>query len=373
MSSLVGEPGRWGVWTIEQRANQRRPAAGTSILRVVSATPAKLQQSLATLPTAKRHKTFCQGVTPTADVACDKRSHGLEGRWRAGDERNPRVNRLGPFLGSLTMSEMKLAVLGAAGRMGQTLARAIAMTEGCVLAAGIEAKGSPAVGRDLGEVAGLGPLGIPITDDPLPVFAEVHGVLDFTTPKATVAFAGLAAQARIVDVIGTTGLSADDHAKIEAAARHAAIVKAGNMSLGVNLLAGLTARVARTLGPEFDIEILELHHRHKRDAPSGTALLLGEAAASGRSIALKDHSARARDGDFGPRREGDIGFAALRGGTVTGDHSVIFAGAMERIELTHRAEDRTMFAQGAVKAALWARHQKPGLYSMADVLGLKDF
>ena len=207
------------------------------------------------------------------------------------------------------MSDMKLAVLGAAGRMGQTLARAIAATEGCVLAAGIEAKGSPAIGQDLGEVAGLGTLGIAITDDPLPVFAEVHGVLDFTTPKATVAFAGLAAQARIVHIIGTTGLSADDQAKIEAAARHAAIVKAGNMSLGVNLLAGLTNRVAQTLGPDFDIEILELHHRHKRDAPSGTALLLGEAAAAGRAIALKDHSVRVRDGDVGPRREGDIGFA----------------------------------------------------------------
>ena len=268
------------------------------------------------------------------------------------------------------MSEMKLAVLGAAGRMGQTLARAIAATEGCVLAAGIEAKGSPAVGRDLGEVAGLGTLGIPITDDPLPVFAEVHGVLDFTTPKATVAFAGLAAQGRIVDVIGTTGLSADDQAKIEAAARHAAIVKAGNMSLGVNLLAGLTERVARTLGPEFDIEILELHHRHKRDAPSGTALLLGQAAASGRNIALKDHSARARNGDVGPRREGDIGFAALRGGDVVGEHKVIFAGPGERIELTHIATDRGIFAQGAIRAALWARGQGPGLYSMQDVIGL---
>ena len=268
------------------------------------------------------------------------------------------------------MSEMKLAVLGAAGRMGQTLARAIAATQGCVLAAGIEVKGSPAVGRDLGEVAGLGPLGIPITDDPLPVFAEVHGVLDFTAPKATVAFAGLAAQARIVDVIGTTGLSADDQAKIEAAARHAAIVEAGNMSLGVNLLASLTAKVARALGPEFDIEIVELHHRHKRDAPSGTALLLGAAAASGRGIALKDHAARARDGDVGPRREGDIGFAALRGGDVVGEHKVIFAGPGERIELAHIATDRGIFAQGAIRAALWARGQGPGLYSMQDVIGL---
>lgn len=268
------------------------------------------------------------------------------------------------------MSDMKLAVLGAAGRMGQTLTRAVAATEGCVLAAGIEAKGSPAVGRDLGEVAGLGSLGIPITDDPLPVFAEVHGVLDFTTPKATVAFAGLAAQARIVHVIGTTGLSADDQAKIEAAARHASIVKAGNMSLGVNLLVALTNKVARTLGPDFDIEIMELHHRHKRDAPSGTALMLGEAAAAGRGISLQDHSVRSRDGDVGPRREGDIGFATLRGGNVVGEHRVIFAGDVERIELVHIANDRGIFAKGAIRAALWARGQGPGLYSMADVLGL---
>ena len=268
------------------------------------------------------------------------------------------------------MSEMKLAVAGAAGRMGQALARAVAAAEGCVLAAGIEAKGSPAVGQDLGEAAGLGHLGVPITDDPLPVFAEVHGVLDFTTPSATVAFAGLAAQARIVHIIGTTGLSAGDLAKIEAAARHAAIVKSGNMSLGVNLLAALTNRVARTLGPEFDIEILELHHRHKRDAPSGTALLLGEAAATGREIALKDHSVRVRDGDIGPRRKGDIGFAALRGGDVVGEHKVIFAGPGERIELAHIASDRGIFAQGAIRAALWARGQGPGLYSMRDVIGL---
>jgi len=268
------------------------------------------------------------------------------------------------------MSEMKIAVLGAAGRMGQSLARAVAATEGCVLAGGVEAKGSPAVGRDLGEVAGLGPLDVTITDDPLPLLAEIDGVLDFTAPQATVTFAGLAAQARVVHVIGTTGLSPDDMAKIEAAARHAAIVKAGNMSLGVNLLAGLTERVARTLGPEFDIEILELHHRHKRDAPSGTALMLAEAAASGRGIALKDHAVRSREGDVGPRREGDIGFAVMRGGDVVGEHKVIFAGDGERIELVHLATDRDIFARGAVRAALWARGQGPGLYSMADVLGL---
>jgi 4-hydroxy-tetrahydrodipicolinate reductase len=145
------------------------------------------------------------------------------------------------------------------------------------------------------------------------------------------------------------------------------------MSLGVNLLAALVKRVAASLDDSFDIEVVEMHHRAKIDAPSGTALMLGQAAAAGRGIALDQHAARGRDGITGARRPGDIGFAALRGGTVTGDHSVIFAGAMERIELTHRAEDRTMFAQGAIKAALWARGKPPGLYSMADVLGLKDF
>jgi 4-hydroxy-tetrahydrodipicolinate reductase len=268
------------------------------------------------------------------------------------------------------MSNMRIAVLGAAGRMGQALTRALAETPGCVVAGGLEPKGSPAVGQDIGTIAGLDPLGVAITDDPLALFAHADGVLDFTTPKATVEFAGLAAQARIVHVIGTTGFSDDELAKLEAAARHAAIVKAGNMSMGVNLIAALTARVAETLGPEFDIEILEMHHRHKRDAPSGTSLMLAAAAAKGRSVSLAEKSVRTRDGETGPRREGDIGFAALRGGDVVGEHRVIFAGPGERIELTHIASDRGIFARGAVRAALWARKKPPGLYSMADVLGL---
>jgi 4-hydroxy-tetrahydrodipicolinate reductase len=268
------------------------------------------------------------------------------------------------------MSDMKLAVLGAAGRMGQALTRVVAATPGCIVTGGVEVKGSPAVGRDIGEIAGIGPLGVAVTDDPLPVFAQVDGVLDFTSPASTLAFAALAAQARIVHVIGTTGLSEADQAKIEAAARHATIVKAGNMSLGVNLLTVLTERVAEALGPEFDIEILEMHHRHKRDAPSGTALMLGEAAARGRNVSLKDKSVRTRDGVIGPRREGDIGFATLRGGDVVGEHRVIFAGPGERIELAHIASDREIFARGAVRAALWARGKPPGLYSMTDVLGL---
>jgi len=265
---------------------------------------------------------------------------------------------------------MRIAVLGAAGRMGRALTRVLAETPGCVVAGGIEAKGSPDIGRDVGEVAGLDPLGIAITDDPLPVFTHIDGVLDFTSPASTVAFAGLSAQARIVHVIGTTGLSPADEAKIEAAARHATIVKAGNMSQGVNLLAVLAASVAAALGPEFDIEILEMHHRHKRDAPSGTSLLLGQAVAEARGISLKEKGVRTRDGDVGPRREGDIGFAALRGGDVVGEHRVIFAGPGERIELAHIATDRGIFARGAVKAALWARGRSPGLYAMSDVLGL---
>ena len=268
------------------------------------------------------------------------------------------------------MSEMKIAVLGAAGRMGQALTRVLAETPGCTISGGLEAKGSPAIGRDIGELAGLDPLGVPVTDDPLSLFAHADGVLDFTSPASTVEFAALSAQSRIVHVIGTTGLSEADEAKLEAAARHATIVKAGNMSMGVNLLAALTAQVARTLGPEFDIEILEMHHRHKRDAPSGTSLMLGRAAAEARDVSLVERGVRTRDGDVGPRREGDIGFAALRGGDVVGEHRVIFAGPGERIELAHVATDRGIFARGAVRAALWAQGRAPGLYSMRDVLGL---
>jgi 4-hydroxy-tetrahydrodipicolinate reductase len=269
------------------------------------------------------------------------------------------------------MSDMGLVVVGAAGRMGQTLIRAIAAVDGAKVAGAIERAGSPHLGRDAGELAGIGPLGVPISDDPLPAFARADGVLDFTVPAASVEFAGYAAQARIVHVVGTTGCSAQDDAAIAAAARHATIVKSGNMSLGVNLLAVLVEQAARALSPEdFDIEILEMHHRHKVDAPSGTALLFGEAAARGRDIALAGNDVRARDGHTGARRSGSIGFATLRGGSVVGEHSVYLSGQGERIVLSHHAEDRGIFARGAVKAALWARGRKPGLYSMRDVLGL---
>jgi len=270
----------------------------------------------------------------------------------------------------MMMSDMSLVVAGAAGRMGRMLISTIHDTEGAVLVGALEHAGSSALGRDSGLNAGIGANHIPITDDALSLLAQADGVIDFTTPSSTLALADLAAQARIVHVIGTTGLSVDDVKRIDAAARHAIIVRSGNMSLGVNLLAGLVRRVAQTLGTDFDIEIVEMHHKMKVDAPSGTALLLGEAAAQGRGIDLNSHAVRARDGHTGARKAGDIGFATLRGGTVVGDHNVIFAGPSERLELTHRAEDRGIFARGAVRAALWGKGKKAGHYSMADVLDI---
>jgi 4-hydroxy-tetrahydrodipicolinate reductase len=268
---------------------------------------------------------------------------------------------------------MKLVVVGAAGRMGQTLIRLIHSIEGVTVHAAVERAGSPFVGKDAGEIAGLGPTGVIIGDDPLNAFLDAEGVLDFTSPAATVEFSGLAAQARIVHVIGTTGCLADDNARIAAAARHARIVKSGNMSLGVNLLSVLAEQAARALDPDdWDIEILEMHHKHKVDAPSGTALLFGEAAAKGRGIDLATKSVRVRDGHTGAREAGTIGFATLRGGSVIGEHSVLFAGEGEIVTLSHSAADRSIFARGAIKAALWARDKKPGLYSMLDVLGLSS-
>lgn len=270
------------------------------------------------------------------------------------------------------MSDMKLVVVGAGGRMGRALIKAVAEAKNVTLSAAIEREGAECLGQDAGMLAGIGELGVPVTDDPLEAFARSEGILDFTSPAATTYYAELAAQARIVHVIGTTGMSADDHAKIDAAGRHARIVQSGNMSLGVNLLAAMTKKVAAALDEDWDIEVLEMHHRHKVDAPSGTALLLGQAAAEGRDIDLATRSVRSRDGHTGPRPDGDIGFATLRGGSVIGDHTVIFAGGSERIEMSHLAQDRTIYAKGSVKAALWAFPKKPGRYSMMDVLGLSD-
>jgi 4-hydroxy-tetrahydrodipicolinate reductase len=268
-------------------------------------------------------------------------------------------------------SNMKMVVVaGAAGRMGQTLLRMIHAADGMQIHAALEREGSPAIGKDAGELAGIGHLGIPITSDPLQAFLHADAVIDFTSPASTVEFAGLAAQARIVHVIGTTGCAPDDVAKITAASRHARVVMSGNMSLGVNLLGVLVRQAAAALSAKgWDIEVLEMHHSKKVDAPSGTALLLGQEAAKGRGIDLADNSIRVRDGHTGAREEGTIGFATLRGGGVIGDHQVIFANDAEMITLSHRANDRSLFAQGALAAARWAFDKKPGLYDMHDVLG----
>jgi 4-hydroxy-tetrahydrodipicolinate reductase len=268
------------------------------------------------------------------------------------------------------MADMRLIVAGAGGRMGRTLVKAIVDIKGFALSGALEDARSPLIGWDAGTLAGTPENGVKLTGDAAALLDKADGIVDFTAPMATVALAELAASAGKVHIIGTTGLSAADEARIAAAAKKATIVKSGNMSLGVNLLAALTKRVAKTLDDSFDVEILEMHHRQKVDAPSGTALLLGQAAAEGRGVDLDSHAVKARVGHIGPRKAGDIGFAALRGGSVVGEHSVIFAGPAERIELTHKAEDRMIFARGALHAALWARGQKPGLYSMMDVLGL---
>ncbi len=255
--------------------------------------------------------------------------------------------------------------------MGRELARVVHATEGCILAGGIEAAGSPFIGTDYGSLIGVDELGVKISSDAEAVLAKADGVVDFTVPQATLALVELSARLTKIHVIGTTGIDPAGDVAISRAAQQTRIVKSGNYSLGINVLQGLVKKVASVLGDEFDIEVLEMHHRHKIDAPSGTALMLGQAAADGRQANLKEKSVRVRDGHTGVRKAGDIGFATLRGGAVIGDHTVMFASDAERIELTHKAQSRDMFARGAVRAALWAQNQRPGLYDMQDVLGLK--
>lgn len=263
-----------------------------------------------------------------------------------------------------------IVVAGASGRMGRMLLRTVTDSPRARLVGAVEHPGHDWVGQDAGTAMGGAALGVTVTDDPLEAMASAQAVIDFTTPSATVEFAALAAQARAAHVIGTTGLSDDDLARIAVAARHAPVVRAGNMSLGVNLLVQLTKRVAAALDEDFDIEVIEAHHNRKVDAPSGTALMLGEAAAQGRGVRLSDVRDSGRDGMTGARRRGDIGFAAIRGGDIVGEHDVLFAGPGERITLRHVASDRAVFARGAVKAALWAQDKAPGEYDMLDVLGL---
>jgi 4-hydroxy-tetrahydrodipicolinate reductase len=265
---------------------------------------------------------------------------------------------------------MRIGVVGAGGRMGQMLIRQVARTDGATLAGVTEREGAVGVGQDAGVLAGLGPLGVSITTDTAALFAASDAVIDFTSPAVTPLHATLAAQHQTALIVGTTGLDDAAEEALAVAALSTPILQAPNMSLGVVLLTELVERVARSLAVDWDIEIVEMHHRHKVDAPSGTALALGEAAARGRAIDLADQAIRSRDGYTGPRPTGAIGFATLRGGDVIGDHSVIFAGQGERIELSHKAQSRDIYAVGAVRAAQWCAGRGPGRYSMIDVLGL---
>ncbi|WP_413204621.1 4-hydroxy-tetrahydrodipicolinate reductase [Rhodospirillum sp. A1_3_36] len=265
---------------------------------------------------------------------------------------------------------MKIGILGCAGRMGRMLLKEVIESPEAELAGGSERPGSPALGVDLGVLAGLDAQGLTASDNVDALFEAADAVIDFTTPAATVGHAALAAQHGTALIVGTTGMAEDDVAMLREVAKAIPVVFAPNMSVGVNLLFALTERVAAILGEEYDIEIVEMHHKHKVDAPSGTALGLGRAAAAGRGVVLDDVATRVRDGVTGPRESGSIGFATLRGGDVVGDHTVMFATEGERIELTHKASDRKVFAKGAVRAALWTRNNGPALYTMRDILGL---
>ena len=263
-----------------------------------------------------------------------------------------------------------IVVTGASGRMGQMLVHLVSASERANLVGAVEREGHAWIGQDIGTAMGGGALGITVTDQPLDAFAQAQAIIDFTAPEATLEFAALAAQARAVHVIGTTGMSDEQIARLKPAARHAVIVRAGNMSLGVNLLVQLTRKVAAALDEDFDIEVIEAHHNQKVDAPSGTALMLGQAAADGRGVSLAEVADRGRDGITGARVRGHIGFSAIRGGDIVGEHDVMFAAPGERIVLRHLASDRAVFARGALKAALWGQDKAPGEYDMMDVLGL---
>ena len=265
---------------------------------------------------------------------------------------------------------LKVVVTGASGRMGQTLVNLITKSDKLELVGALERPNHEWLGQDIGLAMGGSKLGVVLSEDPIEVIANAEAVIDFTTPSATIEFSKLAAQARAIHIIGTTGLSKKDLEKIKAASFHSVVVRAGNMSLGVNLLVALTRKVAAALDEEFDVEIIEQHHKHKVDSPSGTALMLGEAAADGRGISLTETAVRGRDGITGARKKGSIGFASIRGGDIVGKHDVLFASNGEQLILSHNATDRNIFARGALKAVIWGRDKQPGQYDMMDVLGL---
>jgi 4-hydroxy-tetrahydrodipicolinate reductase len=270
----------------------------------------------------------------------------------------------------MALDKAGIVVNGVSGRMGRMLVQVIGQSEAARVAGALERPGHDWIGRDLGEAMGGAALGVTVQGDPATALKGAQAVVDFTAPAASVALARHAADLGVAHIVGTTGFAPEDLAALAEAAQRTVVVRAGNMSLGVNLLVELTRQVAAALGPDWDIEIVEAHHRHKVDAPSGTALMLGEAAAEGRGVMLDNVAARGRDGMTGARRAGDIGFAVLRGGDIVGEHEVLFTGTGERVTLGHVATDRAIFARGALRAALWAQGKPPGEYGMHDVLGL---
>ena len=269
---------------------------------------------------------------------------------------------------------IRVAVAGAGGRMGRALVEAVVAHPGLVLAAALDVPGSPALGHDAGEACGRA-TGVPVAADVDAALARADVLIDFTRPEGTLAHLAACARHRVAAVVGTTGLDAAQKDALAGFGRAVPIVFAANMSVGVNVLLSLVESAARALGPAFDIEIVEMHHRHKVDAPSGTALRLGEAAAAGAGVALGGHAVYARHGVTGERKPGTIGFATLRGGDVVGEHVVVFAGAGERVELAHRATSRQLFAVGALRAVEFVAAKRArgehGVFDMPEVLGLR--
>jgi 4-hydroxy-tetrahydrodipicolinate reductase len=269
------------------------------------------------------------------------------------------------------MADKKIGVIGAGGRMGQACIRQVNETDGCVIVAASDVSGASMVGIDAGEAAGVGRLGVNVTDDTEALIAASDAVIEFTLPEPTVGHAALTAEAGVSHIIGTTGMTGDQEAALRSAGERTVIMHAPNMSLAVNLCFALTKQVAAALNDDFDIEIFEMHHKHKVDSPSGTAVGLGRAAAEGRAVEIDTVARWAQHGITGERKRGDIGFASLRGGNVVGDHTVTFAIEGERLEISHKAQSRQIFARGAVYAALWSIDKAPGFYTMFDVLGIE--
>ena len=264
---------------------------------------------------------------------------------------------------------MKIGIAGCAGRMGQMLIKEVLDNPSTQLISATEAPNNPALGSDPGILIGGNSTGLKITDDATNLFSNTDAVIDFTAPGITLLHAQLASDTHTALIVGATGFLPEQQAELEAFSENTFIFQAANFSVGVNLLIGLSKQVGALLGNDYDAEILEMHHKHKVDAPSGTALALGKAVAAGRGVDLDNVSEQARYGITGARKPGDIGFATLRGGAVIGDHTVMFAADGERIELTHKASERNIYSAGAVRAALWSQTQGDGFFSMREMLG----